>query len=123
MRSRVPQSEAFGPGRILLAELSDRGDEIVYALTGEIDLSVADELGARISELLRRGSATVVLDLAQLTFIDSSGCRLLVMASREAAEAKRRLVVRNLGGSPRRVLEMTGITDALEVEDDPSEAP
>jgi len=115
----VPDPEAFGSSGILRGRLYDHGDEIVYALAGEIDLSVADDLAVRIAELLRLGPRTVVLDLARLTFLDSSGCRALVMGAREAAGRGRRLVLRNVGGSPRRVLEMTGIGEALDVEDEP----
>jgi anti-anti-sigma factor len=115
----LPDPEAFGSSGILRGSLSDHGDEIVYSLAGEIDLSVADELAARIAELLRLGPRTLVLDLGRLTFLDSSGCRALLTASREATGRGRRLVLRNVGGSPRRVLEMTGIGEALDVEDEP----
>jgi anti-anti-sigma factor len=47
-------------------------------LTGELDISTADALEERIRELEGAGPQTIVLDLTDLTFMDSTGLRLIV---------------------------------------------
>jgi anti-sigma B factor antagonist len=68
------------------------------------------------------GEDTLVLDLRGLTFIDSSGLRAMVMADHQArAEGKRCLLVR---GPQRisRVFDLTGVSDRLELVDEPPDA-
>jgi anti-sigma B factor antagonist len=66
-----------------------------------------------------QGRGTVVLDLRELSFIDSSGLRALIMADqRVRSEGGRFIVVR---GQDRvnEVLEMTGVAQRIEIVDDP----
>jgi anti-sigma B factor antagonist len=81
---------------------------VVVALTGECDLSGRDEL---TSVLLAAVSAdrVVFVDMAGLTFIDSSGVHGLVTAHHAARQAGGRLYVVNAGGTVAAVLDVTGI--------------
>jgi anti-sigma B factor antagonist len=58
-------------------DVRDRGNLLVLALHGELDLATADDVRAAIAE---HGAdrAALVLDLRGLTFMDSSGINLLV---------------------------------------------
>lgn len=89
----------------------DRGRYVVAA-AGELDLAVADGLGAELEPLITPG-AVVVLDGSGLTFMDSSGLRVLINASNraEAAGATFRLVAPQ--AAVRRVLELAGADDFL----------
>ena len=60
------------------AQLED-GIRIV-AVRGELDLSTAPELEGPLDEAIAAGDATVVVDLAECEFIDSTGIALIVRA-------------------------------------------
>ena len=63
--------------------------------------------------------ATFVLDMRELTFIDSSGLRAVVMAEqRVRAEGGRLIVVRG-PARVNEVLEVTGVAQRIEVVDEP----
>lgn len=63
--------------------------------------------------------ATFVLDMRELTFIDSSGLRAVVMADqRVRAEGGRLIVVRG-PARVNEVLEVTGVAQRIEVVDEP----
>jgi anti-sigma B factor antagonist len=62
-----------------------RRDEIVVVPAGELDLVSVDLLEREIDELRSAGFANIVIDLRQLTFIDSQGLRLLIVL-RNAAQ-------------------------------------
>ena len=51
---------------------------------GELDMATTDEVAARIDALVRDGHEVVVLDLRELTFMDSAGLRLVVEQTRSA---------------------------------------
>jgi anti-sigma B factor antagonist len=92
--------------------VSSEADEVVVALEGEMDLANADAFGRALTAVLEAQPSRVTVDLANLSFLDSTGIRCLVIASREASAMGSQLMVRRARGSVLRVLEITG-TDAL----------
>jgi anti-sigma B factor antagonist len=59
-------------------------DVVRVAAIGELDIATIAQLQAQICELREAGFADVVLDLRQLTFIDSSGVELILNEDRFA---------------------------------------
>jgi anti-sigma B factor antagonist len=53
---------------------------------GEVDLETAGRVGGEIDDLLNAGFRRVVLDLREVTFLDSTGLRM-IMRARAAASA------------------------------------
>jgi anti-anti-sigma factor len=82
---------------------------------GEVDLATAPHLEAVVRTTLEQAPDGVVLDLAQLTFIDSSGLRALVALAKDADSRGTSLALRNLPRHAQRVLELTGLGDWFEV--------
>jgi len=91
--------------------------ETLVTLTGEIDMSTAGRLSAVVSELLNPAPPRVVLDLGGVTFCDSQGLGTLVVLSRKAAMAQSVLVLVNVGDFLMRVLDITGLRDALMIQE------
>jgi anti-sigma B factor antagonist len=71
------------PGEIF--EMGERrdGETVVLVLTGELDLDTVGDVEQRLAEL-RTAGRTVRLDLDGLTFMDSTGIRLLLSAAEDA---------------------------------------
>jgi anti-anti-sigma factor len=80
----------------------------IVRMAGELDLASSDRLGELLAEL---SDPTVVVDLAELTFIDSSGIAALVAARDRLQSAGRDLVLTRPQPNVDRVLEMTGLED------------
>ena len=97
------------------------GDVSVVTLEGELDLSNVDpvrtELVAAAGE-----AATIVLDLRDVGFVDSSGIRLLVETERMATERGIAFLVVRGPGHILRLFDLAGITERLSLIDDPAEA-
>jgi anti-anti-sigma factor len=62
-----------------------RNDCHTLSLVGELDVATAPELQAAIDRLCEAGASEIVLDLHELSFIDSVGLRVILM-SRELCE-------------------------------------
>ena len=58
----------------------------------------------------------IVIDLGDVYFIDSSGFRSLLSASRRARARKSDVVLRNIGSEVLRLLEITGTTEHFSIE-------
>ena len=80
---------------------------------GELDLDTVGEVEQRLLELQQNGFREVVLDLRNLTFIDSSGVHLVVAADRLARRDGTSFVLIAGPSRVQRVFEIAGIEEAL----------
>lgn len=79
------------------------------SVLGELDLSVAAELKAVLDRLA--GGETVVLDLNECEFIDSTGIAVIVKAYQQFEESGGRIGVYGANDQVHRILSVTGLTD------------
>lgn len=83
---------------------------LILRLYGEFDLACAQQFEEALER--RNGSREVVIDLAGLTFMDSTGIHMLLEAKKCADREGFELSVSMPGDGPvRKVLELTGLTD------------
>jgi anti-sigma B factor antagonist len=88
------------------------GRRTVVAVAGELDLAKAEEFTAGVRERLAEGP--LILDMRELSFMDSAGVRALDSLLREAGtEGHSLLIVDELRANVRKALELTGMLAAL----------
>ncbi len=75
-------------------------------LEGELDLSTTDELRAAVEETIASVTGTLVIDIGQLRFADSSAIALWVSWSQRVP----RLEIRNAPPMISRVIQAMGLT-------------
>jgi anti-sigma B factor antagonist len=78
-------------------------------VAGEVDLSSAPVLRARIEELVHLGTQRLVVDLQDVGFMDSSGLSVLVACMKRMREAGGDLAVACPNGSILKVFTVTGL--------------
>ena len=86
----------------------DERGVVIAAVTGEIDISTVAQLRERLFELADNGG-TLIVDLNQVTFIDSAGLGALVGTARRAAAHGGSLHAICAQPQPRKLLWMTGV--------------
>jgi anti-sigma B factor antagonist len=86
----------------------------VVKVRGELDVATSPKLTDALGSAFERGSARVVIDLANVTFIDSRGMSALVRAHVTATALGTRLSIRGATGNARRALEICGLLTLLE---------
>ena len=92
------------------------GDEGV-TLTGEIDAHTAPELDRALDPLLRRSPATVAVHMSGVTFMDSSGLRVVIAATQRARDGGGDLLLVAPTPAVRRLVEVSGLDDHLSLRD------
>lgn len=98
----------------LTVDLREDGDRSVLALTGELDLDSVGTLRQRARDQVSAGtSRALALDLAGLTFIDSSGLGLLIDLRRLAMGAGMTFELLNVPPGPARVIAIAGLTETF----------
>jgi anti-sigma B factor antagonist len=89
---------------------------------GELDQGTAPELRGALGSVLGESNDSVLVDLSKCEFIDSTGLSLLVEAKRKLDEEKRAFGVCCPDADVRRLLELTGIDEAVGLFDTRDEA-
>jgi anti-sigma B factor antagonist len=67
------------------------GDSVILAVSGEVDLATADSLDVAIRQVEETETERIVVDLSDLSFLDSCGLMVLVRASVRHREDGNRL--------------------------------
>lgn len=99
----------------------------VIAVRGELDLSTAADLEAPLDQAIASGDASVLIDLTECEFIDSTGIALIVRAwqrlDRNAeGDGEGRVVIASQNDQVRRVLEITGLELSIPIHGTREEA-
>ena len=101
----------------LLVRTTSNGSTFLVELAGEMDMTTSSELSQAI-ERTPEGTGLVVIDLAELSFLDSSGLNALVRGRRVLAEREISMcVVVPAESVVRRVFEITRLAESLSVVD------
>lgn len=82
---------------------------------GEIDLATVEVLEAAVGELVDNGTSRLVIDMTEVTFLDSTGLRALLAAQAQLGElgGALRLVVN--GGPVERLFDIAGVSETLDL--------
>ena len=84
---------------------------------GEIDLSNAHEVSSEIGDAMGQEARRLVVDLSDITYLDSAGVALLLRLAERLRSRRRQLHLVVPRGSPvRRVLDFTGLPRVIPLE-------
>jgi anti-anti-sigma factor len=110
MGPSLPHRSA-GP-RFELHDVPERGG-VRLALVGELDVLSTRQVRERVAAYVGAGFGEIVLDLRRLTFIDSTGMRLLVALHHQAHRDGWRMLLIQGPENVQRVFDITGTRGVL----------
>lgn len=117
------QQKTVTPQGIFGVQTSMAEDTALLKLSGELDLSTVEKLREHIFRPEVLDAREVRVDLSEITFLDSSGIGVIVTACKLVRIAGGSFSVTcGAKGTVRRVFEIDGLIDYLQVADSPSEA-
>lgn len=88
---------------------------VVVGVRGEVDLQTAPDLAGLLNALVDRGHARLVLDFADLEFLDAAGLRVMAEASARLHPSGS-LSVRSPPPMTRRIMDLTGVASLVHIE-------
>ncbi len=105
-----------GPASFVAAAGDTAGARILH-VSGEIDVATAPQLRRELHQLADDGATTIVVDLADVSFVDSSGLGVLVGMLTRVREDGRgcELVLEHLQEPVRKVFDITGLTQIFTI--------
>lgn len=97
----------MGSEPLFTAKVNSRNGVASIALRGELDLATVAELEGHLAPLESEGISAIMLDLRELTFIDSVALLSLVRARERAKTNGQRLILVGAQPSARRLFQLT----------------
>ena len=110
----TPEEKTLEP--LELDHRQDADGREVVAVRGEIDVATSPALREELYAIIDRGARTLVVDLSELGFIDSSGLGVLVATLKHIRERDGELILTGLDQPALRVFEITGLTELFTIE-------
>jgi len=87
----------------------------VIAVRGEIHVTTAPEFSRRLNEAIARGKTSVVLDLSQVEFIDSTGLSVLLNGLRRVTRQRGRMALVCTNPTVLRLFEITRLDTTFDI--------
>lgn len=95
----------------------------VLWVAGEVDIETSPALEEQLQAVLDEGHASVLVDLGQVTFLDSTGLSALIGGLRRCQAVGGELRLASPRPNVRKVLEITGLVDTFHVDDETAAGP
>jgi anti-sigma B factor antagonist len=94
-----------------------RPHTFVVTVHGDLDLTALPRLQPVVNDAVRSGLPRVLIDLCDVSFMDSTGLGVLMNALRRLEYLDRRLLVACSPGPVRQVFALTRLSDQFEIFD------
>src|SRR5262245_34522073 len=99
--------------RKVLVRTTESGTRSILAVEGEVDAHTAPQLKGAIAATIDRGTTELIVDLDQVTFMDSTGLGVLVGGLKRLREAGGELRIVCTRRPILRILEITGLDKVI----------
>jgi stage II sporulation protein AA (anti-sigma F factor antagonist) len=103
--------------------METRQDVLVIRLQGELDHHTAEDLRSQADEVLRTSPVRhIVLNLADLAFMDSSGIGVILGRYKQISARAGEMYVCSVNPTIHRIMEMAGLFKVIKVRENEAEA-
>lgn len=101
---------------------TERGFGTLVELSGKLDAATTPAIESRLLELIQEGKKQLVIDFASVSYLASSGLRMLLVVLRQVQKLEGRLLLCGLTEAMVSTLEVTGFLPYFQIETTPDAA-
>ncbi len=99
----------------LKINVNEENSQAIMTLKGEIDIYTATQLKDELNDLVSEQKNEVIVDLKDVTYMDSTGLGTFVSALKHAEKAESTLRLIRANDRLYRLFEVTGLDDVIDV--------
>lgn len=104
-------------------QISHQHKTLIIKILGELDLVIASQFRQRVDDAWEEWPVlNMILDLSQVTFIDSSGLGVILGRYKKVKERKGEFILVGFNPQIGKILEMSGIMSIIRVNDNIEDA-
>lgn len=108
-------------GSNLLIDVSREGERVVLRLDGELDMASVPLLESEVELATLDDTASIVLDLRGLEFLDSTGLRAILLLDKRSTERGQAFALVRGSEQVQRLMSMTRVDEHLKIIATPEE--
>ncbi len=94
------------------------GTKHYLEVSGELDAYTAPELREKLMPLVERSGHTIVVDLSEVTYMDSTGLGVFVGAIKAENKHRSKVILKNMTKRVRRLFDITGLDEIITIQQD-----
>lgn len=91
------------------------GGNIAY-LSGEVDVYTASKLKETLNPLAEQQNSSLVVDLTDVNYIDSTGLGIFIGVLKATEKSSSSLKLKGLNARVKRLFEITGLNEVIDIE-------
>lgn len=99
-----------------------KADVVILALSGRLDATAAKNFEEEILGVIASGAQRLVVDLAQLEYVSSSGLRIFLLAAKRLQGTQGKIVLCSLKDHIRQVFDLAGFSSIFSIHSSRDEA-
>lgn len=92
------------------------GEQELLVLDGEVDAFTAMQLKTTLLDLTEKEKNQVVLDMSRVSYMDSTGIGVIIAGYKSAKKNQGSLIVQGLTARVKRLFDLTGLSEIVEVQ-------
>jgi anti-sigma B factor antagonist len=92
-----------------------KADAVILVLSGKLDATTAKTFEDRILGVINSGTLRLLVDLAQLDYVSSSGLRVFILAAKRLQTLDGKIVLCSMKDHVRQVFDLAGFSSMLSI--------
>ncbi len=88
-------------------DIQEEGTSIILKIAGDVDLFSSKELKEKLMEIFEGAFVGIVLDMEEVSYLDSMGVGCLLFAFSESKKKHKSIFFSSIIGMPRKVIQLT----------------
>ena len=100
----------------LKVDVREEGNTRVVYLNGEVDVYTASKLKEKIIPLAEESNKTLIVDLSDVNYIDSTGLGIFIGALKCTDKSGSSLKITGVNSRVQRLFEITGLSEVIEID-------
>jgi stage II sporulation protein AA (anti-sigma F factor antagonist) len=119
----VSYQEEGGIALSLEIDLTTKDNVLIIRLVGELDHHTAEKLRQQVEQIIEQeGVRHILLSLAELTFMDSSGLGVILGRYKQITQLGGKMIICSISPSIYRLFELSGMFKILQIVDSEEQA-
>ncbi|ADU28632.1 anti-sigma factor antagonist [Evansella cellulosilytica] len=105
----------------LQVDVKDKGQAKTVHLNGEVDVYTADSLKKVLLPLAEKNNETIVVDLSNVNYIDSTGLGIFIGALKATNKSGSQFKITGVNARIKRLFSITGLDEVIDIDADQRE--
>lgn len=100
----------------LVSNYKEESESWIVELSGELDVSCADKLKSLVNDNIEEKFSNIVLDMKNLSYIDSTGIGIIVGIMKRLREDGKDISLLNAKDNVKKIFKITGLDQIINME-------